>query len=452
MHRNARLVPVGLMASVLAAALASCYRAAPIDEAAVLREIRAESRRVAGGGPADPAAPVLLTEEAAVAAAVANAPRVVAARGEVAVARAGVREARRLDNPELRASNEHPIEGAGRADQLQLAVRWDPPNPWVFTAATAVAEAEVTIAEARLATEIARAAREARSAHNRAAHAAARSAVADEQIRLATRRVDLLGEGARHGATDPLDLAAAGIGLAETRAAAARAGARGADALVELAALTGIAAIAVTPLEPAACSAPPPGDPSAEDAAATSHPLVREARAAYARSEAVLREQHARQVPWLRWVQIGWEHRFERGASPGDPAADPARDGLVLGAALELPFLDWNLGGVARGKAERDRDGNRLRASLAQVVASARAARDRWRGARASFERLVADAAPAAQRAVETAGKAAAAGRIPEAAALDAMARALRIRVALLDAALECREAEIEARRTAGEP
>jgi outer membrane protein TolC len=432
---------------VLGAALASCYRAAPIDEAAVLREIRAESGLPAGDGDAAPGAPVLLTEEAAVAAALANAPRVVSARGEVAVARAGVREARRIENPLLRAGYEPSglADGALDREEVTVGVRWEPPNPWIVWNAVGEAEARIPLAEAGVEVEQSRAARDVRVAFQRAAHARASAAIVAERVALAERLAGLLRSGADRGAADPLDLAEAESDLAEARGAAVRAAAREQEALAAVASLTGIEGpVAIAAMEASSCR-PVPADSGTAEAAVARHPRVREARAAHTRAEAALRLEHARQIPWLRFVEIGWEHRYSAPPSP-------SRDGVQFSAALELPVLDWNLGAIARARAQRDREAARFRAVLREVVASSGSAAARWRAAGPTVERLAAEAVAPAERAVETARQAARSGRVGEAAVIRAQEKALKVRAVVLDAALECREAEIEARRAAGVP
>ena len=407
-----------------------CYHPAPVDERAVLREA---SEAISAPAPRKG----VVTEEDVVALALSLNPSVIAAKGDVAVARAAVRETRQLDNPGVRVTNEEPLED--RAAQILVGLRWQPPHPWVHNARTARAEAAVALAEARLAREEARAVRDARLAYYRAAHAKARLALAQERLSLLEEKHRLLQTGVDREFSDPLDLSRAALALAEERGALARARGRDQEAIAALARESGLAAD-VPPLDPTACRPPPEALPDPLEA-----PPVRVARAAHRRSEAELRLQHARQVPWLQYLQLGFEHRFRHEASESNPKPDPARNTMVFGLSLDLPFLNWNLGGVARAEAERDRDASWLRSAIKATVLAQNSALARWRSARDAVVALSSEAMPAVLLAVEAEQKAMAAGRISEIRAIEAKVAATDSRRALLDAALDCLEAMVEA-------
>mgnify|MGYP000853124276 FL=1 len=128
------------------------------------------------------------------------------------------------------------------------------------------------------------------------------------------------------------------------------------------------------------------------------------------------------------------------------------RNRLRIGAALDLPILDWNQGGVAAGEARRNRRALQFREALTDVVGGVDSSMRRWTAAAERLDRLRAGAPATAQRTVTLTREAVQAGRLSSLDLARSRLDALDLREALVEAALSCREAAIEAEAALGTP
>jgi outer membrane protein TolC len=179
----------------------------------------------------------------------------------------------------------------------------------------------------------------------------------------------------------------------------------------------------------------------------TDHPRLRVARAVYAVAEADLQTEVSRQIPWAKWVQVGWGY-----APKTDKGNTTYRNQLRLGISLDLPILDWNLGGIAAGKARRQREAELFKEALTEVVGGSNEAAQRWATALERVRHLRTVVVPLADRSVAATSEAVDSGRLTEIELLKARLEALKIRQALLEATQACREAAIDAEAASGQP
>jgi hypothetical protein len=433
---------------VAAVCFSACYAATPLDEAALLRQIR--QHQAAPGTAARQAAQAIaepLTETDAILRANADNPFLRAERTRIPVALADVRKARVLQNPEIRVSNGWAEEGDLSEDRFNLDFRWSPDPLLRHLAEVDVAMAGVPESKAEVALRAWEVRGEVRLAWTRAAYGRLRAAVDEE--RAAVRR-EIRDRLAAAPGVDPVERLRAEVAVQEAEDRARRRQAEEQDALLDLARRMGLGTAdgltVVIPPDPLACPAPPGAVPEAIDAVAKDHPRVRLARAAYAVAEAELKVEYARRIPWIRWIQIGWAYR------PGTPGDNPDRNDLRLGASLDLPILDWNQGGVASGEARRNRSAEQFRTALAEVVADADASRSRWAIAADRLARLRIEAPALADRAMAMTQDAVRSGRLSGLDLQKSRLEALDLREALVQAALACRESVIAAESCAGLP
>ncbi len=443
---RSRIVP---FVPLLAAGLASCYAAAPLDEAALLREIRqTPAGATVAARPAAQAPSAPLTEADAIARADAGNPFLRAERARVPEAAAEVRKARRLENPEVRVSNGWEEDGAYSEDRFTLDFRWSPDPLPQHLAEIDIAKAAVPESRAEAALRAWEIRKEVRLAWTRAAWGRLRAAVDEERAAVRRETRDRL---AGAPGSDPVERLRAEVAAADAEDRARRRLEDEQEALRELARLLGLPSAdglsVLPPDDPAACPSPP-ADPAARiEVAARSHPRVALARAAYGVSEAELKLEYARRAPWARFIQIGW------GYLPRvDDGIRNDRNRLRIGAALDLPILDWNQGGVAAGEARRNRRALQFREALTDVVGGVDSSMRRWTAAAERLDRLRAGAPATAQRTVTLTREAVQAGRLSSLDLARSRLDALDLREALVEAALSCREAAIEAEAALGTP
>jgi outer membrane protein TolC len=427
---------------LLVATAAGCYHPAPLDERAILDELRAA--RPATPAPAGGTTPGAVSEEAAVATAMAGNPDVLVARAAVPIARAGVRKASAWKNPQLRVSNEDAVDAFER-ERVTIGLRWYLPHPAVHVAAVEAAEAVVPEAEAS-ADEVAwNVRRDTRAAYAHAVFAARKAALMAERAEARRQAREVAAAGVEKGLLDPSEGTRAELRWLQARDDEGRAAADARRAHALLARVMGLgdaSALILNDPGPAyACPAPASDEAAIEDQVLASHPEVRRTRTAYARAEAELKLEHSRWIPWFEYFQLGYEYDY-----------DPGRSGVHFGFALDLPFLDWNKGGIAVAEARREQERLRFRESVAESLGQIRAGLASWREAAARRERISSSTLPATSAAVGSSSDAVARGRSGETFALEARERDVEARVAELEAVLACRLAAIEVEHACGVP
>ncbi len=424
--------------------LAACYQAQPLTDVSMLEDLRAARTEGPATAPGVASADGPLSEESAIFTAMAHNPELVAERVGIPIAEAKVRQAATWRNPQFHIHNEDPLDPFER-ERLVFGVRWYPPNPAVQLAKEEAAQSEVPYAEATVAEREWAIRHQARVAYLRALHAHGRALLAGELVKLRRQLADLSKVSVEKGLADPADAMSAELAVAEAEESKARAETAEFGAKAMLASLLGMAGpegiTLRSPAEDFACQAPTATERALEDSALDQHPRLRQARAAYARAEAELRMEYNKRVPWLDYVQVGYEHEPAQGMS-----------GVRFGVGIDVPILDWNLGGVALGKARRDQQAARFREALSTVVGTIRGSVQRWRDAAGRLVHIQTGLQPLALEAVRTAGDAVASGRHPQRALLDAREREIATRAARLDTALACREAALDAEFASGSP
>lgn len=428
--------------------LAGCYRAAPLDEAALLREIRDRPVDLPAG-PSAPGTPIgALSEDDAVAMALKYNPDLRVQRAQVDVARAEVREARRLDNPEVRVANGWEEDPSFGEDRFTLDLRWSPEPLPSHLATIAAAEAVVPAVQAEAALEAWEVRQAVRLAWTRAAFESLLAVVEEERAGLLR---SLRERFAASPGADPVQHLDAQVEASRAEDRVRRQRDEAAGAIRDLARLLGLGSseglVVAIPTDPAGCPAPASGGTDLVAAAAQHHPRIRLARAAYAAAEAQLKVEVARQIPWVRWIQVGWGYQPDTKNGVPDN-----RNQLRLGMSLDLPILDWNQGGIAAGKARRTRQAERFRDALTTVVGDVNEALRRQSAARDRLDRLVREAMPLADRSTALTTEAVRAGRLTEVDLLKVRLDALDVREALLEAARDCREAAVEVEASRGVP
>lgn len=424
--------------------LVTCYRPAPLDSEALIREIldRGTQPGVSPDGRAAPGPTFLVTEEDAAVLASSGSGAVRVEQARAMVVRADVNRAKRIDNPELRVSNGWEEDESFGQDVVQVSLRWSPTSLFRHMAEVDLARALVPVADAETAVVAWQARRDARRAWNEAALEAAR--VVLEQQRTAIRQEDRDRLAAAPGA-DPVIVARAAMALAEAEDEVRDRRRRELEALGELARILGLgdASSLRVPVTDGNISCPAPliPDRSLVAGAARKHPNVRVRLAEYEAAEAGLKLEYSRRIPWFRFVQIGWgfEGRNDRHR-------------LRLGLGVDLPILDWNQGGIEAGKARRDREAAQVRDEMFRVTASLDDALRRWADARARMDRLEEVLLPAAQDAVRITGEAVESGRLSSLDLSRVRLDALELRERHVQAALECRLAAVDAEYAAGAP
>jgi outer membrane protein TolC len=419
----------------------------PLDEAALLRQVRDPAAATSAGRAPAPAPTGPLTEADAIALAMTANPGLRAQRAGVAVAVADVLKARRLENPEIRIANGWQEDGGFGEDRFTMDLRWSPEPLPRHLAGIDAAKAAVSAREAEVADRTWDIRRQTRLAWTRAVFAGLRTAVEDRRAAL---RGAVLGRLDATPGVDPLARLRARVATSAAQDQARRRRDEEGAALQDLAKILGRAsreglAVAVG-AEPPACEAPPPDPTPLVDAAGGRHPRVRTARAAYAIAEAELKVEYARRLPWARWVQVGWGYQPHV-----DKTVTTYRNQVRLGVSLDLPILDWNQGGVASGQARRGREAERFRGTLVEVVGDADDALRRWTAAHEALGRMQRETAPLADQAVAATAEAVRTGRLAELDLLKARLEALDVRESLLDAMRSCREAAIDAQSGIGD-
>lgn len=425
----------------------ACYTAAPLDERALLANMQAPGRLEPTRTPASrwPMAP--LTEQDAVRLAMEQNRTIHAARTEVSVASGEVRTAQQLNNPEARIDGDWEGHRRLQPDQVQVAARWSPPRFPEYVDGIRAAEAAVPVAQATVAQVQWDVRQLVRLAWSRAVFASLKAQVLSQFTKVSTEHAQRMRQSALEGLYDPLlamkDAMTKEKAWLETQEA--RAAQRG--ALQELATLVGRPdveeAAVVYPREPPECRAPP--SPALvntlEDRLLNRHPALQVRRAAYEQAEAELRAEHSKGYPWLKFVQMGYN--FNR---------DPNKAGVNVGLAVDLPLMDFNLGGVETGKARRLRERTLFSEQLAHAMGLLHATVSAWRDAHARHDRLQRDLLPLARKTVETATEAAKAGRMADVEVMKIRLDQLKVETSALDAALACREAAINAEHASGIP
>jgi cobalt-zinc-cadmium efflux system outer membrane protein len=429
---------------VLSILLCSCYRAAPVDTAALVRELSSPSPPPTVAE----SAPCPLTEAEAVRIALERNPELRAGRLEARAAKADALQATAWSNPEFRYTTQQRDSDPDLDSQSRFSLRWEPPHPFVQSARNEAAEAEAAESGSIASGLEAAVRRDVRLAYTKALHDGHEARLGRQVAALRRGLADGMKAAADRGQIDPLEAARAQLRAFEAEEKARTAQDDEREALRWLANLLGRPG-PVT-LGPAAGlpTCPAPGPMPATDPAWEQHPALAKARHAHARAEAELRSEHARRIPWIRYVEAGYERDPRPESLSGIP--QPARSGMVLGFGIDLPLFDFNRGGVAAAEARRARRAEQMKAAYASLVGTLRDSHARWMDRHERWERLVREARPLAETAVAKAREAAASGARPETDRVAAEERALELEKLILDAAAECAKAAIEAEWAGG--
>jgi len=410
---------------------AGCYRAAPLDETAILSNLGVLQ---ALGGLSPASRGTRLTEQSAVEIALESNPTLAVAREGLAIAQGDRTRAAAWRNPEVRVTNLGYEEGNDRLDRVVFALRVFPPHPVEMAARKDEADAGIERARFRVEEVQASLRRDARLAFRRVWFASQRVRLAERLVETRRRALDLERTAVSGGIGDPRAVAAAEAALAEAEGAQRRAMDERRFAIGDLAAVLGLASTeGLEPDAPAdlmACPAPPRDLRSFEEQAVQKNPAVKQERAAYAQAEAVLRREYGRRIPWFSFVQAGYDF---------DPYGK--RSGVHGGVGLDLPVWDWNTGGIARAEASRRQQAAQFRETLRQVLGSVRVAYEGWVTWFERLDRLRTETWPVVSQAEREAAAAVEQARLAESELLRARERQIRVEGEILDATLACTEA-----------
>jgi len=418
-----------------------CYRATPLDEAAILRSVRASVSTRAEPSPA--AGTTGLTEDTLVREALSRSPDIAEARADVRLARAEVERATAWENPELRASFRDVDDDLVDRDRVNVGLRWNVPRFLETGSRVAAARAGIPAAEARVRDLSADVRRDVREAFNQADFARRLALLGEDLVRIRQEALVRTRESSRLGYADRLDVSVAEFAVADAVAAVRSARSELDRRLKDVSRLASLpaldeASIAWPAGEPV-CLAPPSDSAGLEDNVLKQSPDVVEARAAYLQWDATVSAERLRRLPWLRWVEIEWLH-----------TPRPNRDGVQFGLSIEIPMLDFNRGDLEEAEARRDLQTERFRAAAAGALRRLHGSLASWRSAYENVRQLRVDASTLADRLGADARSAMAAAHRQPRDSDDADAKALKVRKLYLEAVRDCRDAMIDFERAAG--
>jgi len=439
------------LVGALALALAGCgHTARPLTGATVLAELR-EARATVGEEP--PAAPAAAPEEAAggaplgyeqaVAQAIAWSPRLRAYDAEVKLATAGIDEAGAWPASELRLNDFGWRQGEDTLDDFEIAFRWHLPHPFEHGPLVAAARAEVPAEEAERDLAAWEVRYDVRLTWAEAVAGRRRVQLASELARSAEGLVGQARTSVEGGVGDPMAALAVEVDALDAGADYEEALAderRATRALLRRLGQPHGTAIALPEGEGALLCPPPPTDLGAlEDRIAGGHPDVRRLEAEYAAAEAFLEAAHAKQIPFVEYVQLAYGY---------DPGA--AESGFTVSLSIELPFDAWGGGETAVAEAQREFVAAELRASVAVQADAARAAVVRWQEAADRVRWFAERIEPVLEAAEARAEEAAREGAATDFEILAAHHKVIEARLAALEAIYECHVAWVDTEFAAG--
>ncbi len=415
-----------------------------------------------------------LTADEAVQVALLNNPRARAAMLSIGVSRADFVQATLFTNPTLTLSLRLP-DGGGLAN-FEAALTQNIAELWLIPARRRVAQRELdrtVLDAARIAASIAL---EARIAYVRVVRAAGQQTLAQDQLQITERLVEIAGLRQEAGSGSEVDINLARSQHLEAQTALRNARLAGVEARAELARLLGLS----TPpneLTPTDRLAEPATGLSAADALqqlAREHRLdLRIADQTVATAEARLREERVR---FLKSLEIGLALERSERRSPGDRnwAAETFYDSLqsraltppnlmprpssghdvLLGPTLgvELPLWDQNQAQIAKAEllhAQSVQLRDALLIDVAQDIHS-RLARAQTAAENARFYRD--EQLPAAERSAQLSRDAYRAGRLPLLSVLEAERNLLTARSGYLAALEAAALAMVDLERATGRP
>jgi cobalt-zinc-cadmium efflux system outer membrane protein len=391
--------------------------------------------RLSSSAAPEPARELSLAE--AVRLALRQNPELAALRKGRAAAEGAIAEARAFADPELRSGQLDWADDGIGARNYNLALRWSPPR-WgergerTRQARSRVEEldAEITAAEQRLAAEV-------RSLFTEIVFLDEQIREAESAVALRRQMVSLLEAQLEAGAKGVLDRTLAELALADARSAPS---ALRLERRLRLARLNDRLGL-------------PPGREPALQAdrrlfefeprsfevdgllsralAARSELAAAAARCEQARSALGLRRRQ--RYPWFSFLQVSREFGFRE--------VDAAW-GFRFG--IDLPLFRWRSGMLARPEADLERCQLELEAARRRVALELEEVLAGLRERGAELELYLRETQPAANRVVEVATQAVAAGQAEELERLSAEARRIQHRQAYLDRLLEYRRLEIE--------
>lgn len=380
--------------------------------------------------------PAALTLEEAVRAALANHPGLRSAAYDVEAARAGVRSARALANPEIVFTPGITTYGSDE----EVLIRQPLEINGVRKARTGVASAAL-----RSATAQSEAARrdlifETKSAYIALAHARERAtlardlaAFADESDRLTRRQVEV-------GALPGLDQMQTGIEAVRARQEAVRAESTAAEAQAAL--NTAMGRPAEAPIGALSSLASlPTAESNGDEADGSALALDRRAEVVAAEAEREGFRQEARLARAEGRPDLAPQFRAE--------TVTRGVEGVGLGLGITLPFVDWGERRNRAGQAERSAEAQALRAEALRAEArrDALQARARLRAAEIAVKTYQDGALEQARRLVDATRTGVQAGQTSILALLEAQRANRAVRIEYVDALADRAAAAAELER-----
>lgn len=364
-------------------------------------------------------------------------PELEALRKGRAAAEGAVIEARAFADPELRTGRLNLDDDGIRVRNYNLALRWSPPRWGERGERTRQARSRVEEIDAEIAAAEQRLAAEVRLLFTEIVFLDEQIREAEASIELRRRMVSLLEAQVEAGAKALLDRTLAELALADARSLPSSLRLQRRLRLARLNDKLGVppghelaleADVRLLEFEPRPLEA---NGLLSQALAARSEVAAAAARCEQARSALDL--QRRQRYPWFSFLQLNREFGFQNAAEVW---------GFRFG--IDLPVFRWRSGMLARPVADLERCQLELEAARRRVALELNEVLAGLREHGAGLELYLRETQPAANRLVEQAREAVAAGGAEELEHLSAEARRLQHRQAFLSKLLEYRRLEIE--------
>lgn len=364
-------------------------------------------------------------------------PALAALRKARAAAEGAIAEARAFADPELRTGRLNLDDDGIRVRSYNLALRWSPPRWGERGEKTRQARSRVEEIEAEIAAAEQRLAAEVRSLFTEIVFLDEQIPEAESSIAVRRRMLSLLERQIEAGAKTLLDRTLAELTLADARVLPSSLRLERRLRLARLNDKLGLPPGSELTLRPEAdlfAFEPRPleADGLLERAVAARSELV----AAAARCEqahSALAVRRRQRYPWFSFLQVNREFGFQNAAEVW---------GFRFG--IDLPVFQWRAGMLARPVADVERCQLELEAARRRVALELQEVLAGLRERGAELELYLRETEPTANRLVQLASQAVAAGLADSLEELSAEARRLQHRQAFLSKLLEYRRLEIE--------
>jgi outer membrane protein TolC len=426
------------LALPVAGALAGCYQPKPLDARSVMNEVAAEPAPglPKGQGPA----PGAVSEDEAVAIAMKSNPDLRAARHQRGIAEGEVVAAGALLNPAVDLDVIH-LEDYGTRNAWAIGLRWEPPQPGVYSARRAAARAGAAATEADIAETQWQVAVAVRGAHALVVALEEKRELVEKALAGRRQIAALVEKRIAGGASTRLDLSLAQLDVQRLEQQRDDLATQAVAAAAQLGLLMGTppprGATGTLPSEPVM---PAALEPLVEEAL-QSRPALVASEKRYMQREETIRMETARRWPWFRFTAIP---RYRADGSDIHP-----RD-YSLGLQLLLPILDQNAGPIQVAEASRDQERELFRKQVVDLRTSLAAARTTLAVRSETLRRYQTSVLPSLEAQEKLLASAVSGGQLDVVALLAASDNILRSRGDYVDVRLDAYRARLELERAVG--